>query len=439
MKIKRDLLTSLNIWKRASERQPLILKGARQVGKTFLVDTFSETFSNYFKFNFQKDRNLHPIFENSSNPKVLIEKLGIYVQKKIDIGKDLIFFDEIQDCPAALNSLKFFAEDFPEAYIIGAGSLLGIYLSRYSFPVGKVQFETLYPISFFEYLEAKQQLSLAEKLRDFQIEKEDSSKIEFINSFHEKLIEELREYFVIGGMPKVVSTFLKTANHMQAREIQLDLLTSYKADFSKYSGPVDALKILSVFENIPKQLAKDNRKFQFNLLKKGARYSEFSSAIDWLTTAGLAYKIPIVEHAEIPLKVHFVENNFKLYFLDVGLLGALSDLPLRAFMQEGSMFKTFKGAFTENFFLQEFRANRSEPLCSWTGKTSELDFLFQGKELLELWPIEIKSGESGKLKSLNIFFEKYSPPWKTRCNLAPLEINRQSNFRNIPLYLSSKC
>ncbi|OFZ51832.1 MAG: hypothetical protein A2381_00825 [Bdellovibrionales bacterium RIFOXYB1_FULL_37_110] len=436
MYFQRFKSKDLERWKNNENRLPMIIKGARQTGKTFLVNEFGKNFSNFFELNFQKDKLIHDFFISDNRPSKIVEKLEIYLKKKINMTEDLIFFDEIQDCPEALNSLKYFAEEYPQSCIIGAGSLLGLYLSQHTFPVGKVQFETLYPMSFAEYLQAKNESNLALALHNF-----DSSKIEdikLINSFHGYLLDLLKEFFIVGGMPKVVSTFLETKNVLSAREVQLALLTSYQADFAKFSGPLDALKIFSVFENIPKQLAKDNRKFQFNLLKKGSRYNEFSSCIDWLTAAGLVYKVPILNHVEIPLKTCQQENIFKLYLFDVGLLGALSELPLEAFMYEGSLFKTFKGAFSENFFLQEFRSNRSESFYSWLGKTSEIDFLFQDEIKMNFWPIEVKSGESGKLKSLNVFCEIYSLMWKTRCSARALEINEQAQFRNFPLYLAGK-
>src|SRR3989339_289146 len=363
MYFQRFKSKDLERWKNNENRLPMIIKGARQTGKTFLVNEFGKNFSNFFELNFQKDKLIHDFFISDNRPSKIVEKLEIYLKKK-------------------------------------------------------------------------NESNLALALHNF-----DSSKIEdikLINSFHGYLLDLLKEFFIVGGMPKVVSTFLETKNVLSAREVQLALLTSYQADFAKFSGPLDALKIFSVFENIPKQLAKDNRKFQFNLLKKGSRYNEFSSCIDWLTAAGLVYKVPILNHVEIPLKTCQQENIFKLYLFDVGLLGALSELPLEAFMYEGSLFKTFKGAFSENFFLQEFRSNRSESFYSWLGKTSEIDFLFQDEIKMNFWPIEVKSGESGKLKSLNVFCEIYSLMWKTRCSARALEINEQAQFRNFPLYLAGK-
>lgn len=441
MNINRHVLKNLEAWKALKSRMPLVLKGARQVGKTHLVREFSKQFPKYFEFNFQKNPNLKSFFELSNDPIKIIESLSIHAQSKININKDLIFFDEVQDCPEALNSLKFFCENYPNAFIVAAGSLLGIYLSSHSFPVGKVKFQNVFPLSFSEFLEAMGEVSLSEILfsSDFAntaTAEPNKDLINTINSFHLHLTECLKKYYLLGGMPKIVSSHLEKIDAEELREDQLNLLLAYRADFAKYSGPTNALKILSVFENIPKQLAKDNRKFQFKLLKDGARFAEFSSAIDWLVSAGLCHKVPILEHAEIPLKVAQNENFFKLYFFDVGLLGALSDLPLSVFSSRDPLFSTFKGAFAENFFLQDFVARRKESLFSWVGKMSEVDFLYTHE--MSLYPIEVKSGESGKLKSLNVFASKYSPPFRTRCSLKPLEFNTQTNFRNFPLYLASR-
>jgi len=415
-------------WKGKSSRLPLIIKGARQVGKTSLVNDFGTTFRSFHAFNFQKNPQLKEGFRENSDPQKILKFLEIISEASIDISNDLIFFDEVQECPEALNSLKFFAEEHPQAYIIAAGSLLGVYLSAHSFPVGKVQFEYLYPFSFSEFLQACGKKKLAA-----QLDRLDKSS----HHFHEELIGLLRIYFTIGGMPKAIATYVETNDVKKVRAIQEDLLTSYRADFAKYSGPISALKILTIFENIPKQLAKDNRKFQFNSLKKEARYSEFSSSVDWLVGAGLAYKIPILNHAEIPLKAYAEENKFKLYFFDIGLLAALTDLPTQAFFQESDLFKTFKGAFVENYVLQEFVCQRTEELYSWHNQTAEVDFLYSTNDM-QLMPIEVKSGESGKLKSLQVFFQKYKCQWKTRCSMHKLEIRQDSGLRTIPLYMASK-
>lgn len=420
---ERILYPQILKWKQKSKRQPLIVRGARQVGKTSLIVEFGKTFPQCHVFNFQKTARLREGFKNIQDSSRILQFLEVISEKKIDPRKDLIFFDEIQDCPEALNGLKFISEDHPDWYVIAAGSLLGIYLSSNSFPVGKVQFLNMYPLSFSEFLRAKGRPKLAEILSELKLEN---------NIFHEELEHELRLYLSIGGLPKVVAEYLESQSLREARQIQEDLLLTYRGDFAKYSGPADALKILKIFENIPAQLAKENHRFQFNLLATGARYSQFQSSVDWLISAGLCLKLPVIEHAEIPLKPWCKENMFKLYFFDVGLLGALSDLPMGAFMKEHDLFKTFKGAFIENFFYQEFRSQRKEELYCWTGRNSEVDFLFTD-ENMNLVPIEVKSGRSGKLKSLQVFSEKYDVKIKTRCSSQKIDLRPDEGFRNIPL------
>ncbi len=427
MIINRTIYKELLSWKNRAEKMPLILKGARQVGKTFLIKHFAKEFSHFHEFNFQKNADLKEIFTNSNDPKKIIEKLEISSSKKINLTTDLIFFDEIQDCPEALNSLKYFCEDFPKTHVIAAGSLLGVYLSNNSFPVGKIEFLELFPLSFFEFLNALEKPALAQTLLKVDAEN---------NVFHQQMNDELKKYFILGGMPKVVRTYIESDfDFTKAREIQDGLIQSYKSDFAKYSGPVDALKILAVFESIPKQLAKENKKFQLNILKTGARLSDFKTAIDWLVHAGLCYQVHILNHAEIPLKSQVEDNFFKIYFFDIGLLSALSDLPPSAFANDSALFKNFKGAFVENYFLQEFRSQRKEILYNWQSRSAEVDFLFQKN--MNLIPIEIKSGESGKLKSLSVFCQKYNCKISIRSSMRPLEIRSDQVLRNIPLYLAT--
>lgn len=424
MIFKRTVYNHLINWKNERSRLPLIIRGARQVGKTSLIMSFGEDFPDIHVFNFQKSPDLKNGFIKTNEPQKILQYLEVISSKKIDIEHDLIFFDEIQDCPQALNSLKFFAEELPSAYIIAAGSLLGIHLSEHPFPVGKVKFQHMFPLSFFEFLSAIGKPQLANILLEINSDN---------NNLHEEFIEHLRLYFALGGMPKVITTYLENYDLNKARELQEDLLISYRADFSKYSGPADAVKILSVFENIPKQLSKDNRKFRFNLLKQGARYPQFASSIDWLINAGICLKLPILNHIEIPLKPLIDDNTFKLYFFDIGLLGALSGLPIASFLRESNLFKTFKGAFVENYFFQEFKANRKEDLYCWQGKASEVDFLYLSNNS-ELVPIEVKAGESGKLKSLQAFASKYKCDWKTRCSMHKIEIRSDTKLRSIPLH-----
>ncbi len=417
-------------WKHKKSRKPLILKGARQVGKTFLIIQFGKKeFQKMHVFNFQKDPKIHSLFQETKDPKKIIRLLSDYSGSPINVKTDFIFFDEIQDCPEALTSLKFFSEDMPECYLIAAGSLLGLFLKESSFPVGKVEFIELYPLNYQEFLLAKGKQHLITYLENY--------KDGIPTAMHELLIEELKSYFIVGGVPEVVKTYLKTLDLKKTRQKQLEILTTYKADFSKYSGPTNAVHILSVFESIPAQLAKDNKKFSFKTLESGGRYSKYRLAIDWLVGAGLAFKIPIIDHIELPLKAFVKDAAFKLYFFDVGILGALSELPTNVFvLTDNEVFKTFKGAFAENFFLQEFVSNNDSSLYCWQGAQSEVEFVFYNEE--GLFPIEVKSGLSGKLKSLNIFAEKYKATVRIRANMQNFTEDSKTKFRNIPLYLAGR-
>lgn len=427
MFFNRYKLSELRHWKQKKSRLPLLIRGARQVGKTELVHEWARCdFAKLHEFNFQKNKSLAPLFRSIQSASQLIKSLEVFSESPIDLNKDLIFFDEIQDCPDALNSFKYIAEELPNSYFVGAGSLLGVYLSSSSFPVGKIEFLNLFPMDFYEFLQAIGRSQLAEILNSNDLNK--------INPFHEEYCRLLREFYVVGGLPAVVKVYKESQSFAETRKMQDLLLQTYRGDFSKYSGPTEAMRILRTFESIPKQLAKDNRKFQFNLIHPGARYSEFANSIQWLISAGLCYKIPILENIEIPLKIHAQENMFKVYFFDVGLLGALAELPISAFISNNDLFSTFKGAFSENVFLSEYLAHHQESIYSWQGKMAEIDFLLQADRTL--LPIEVKSGTSGKLKSLNQFSQKFNVPLKIRCSLLPFEDNAQAQFKNYPLYLS---
>jgi predicted AAA+ superfamily ATPase len=419
----------LQSWKNNKKRKPLIIRGARQVGKTFLVHEFGKKeFPHIHVFNFQKDRDIHSLFEENIEPKKIIKVLADYSNKKIDIERDLIFFDEIQDCPKALTSLKYFFEDMRGAFLIAAGSLLGIHLNETSFPVGKVEFLNLFPLNFIEFLYAREQNQLIEYLQ--------SKPIQIPELIHTKLNDELKDYLVVGGAPEVVTTYLETLDFIAVRKKQNELLHAYRGDFAKHSGQVNAMSINQIFESIPNQLAKDNKKFSFKLLETGSRFTKYRTAIEWLIGADLVYKVPIINHIETPLKSLTSENSFKLYFFDIGLLGALSELPTQAFVAKESWFKTFKGAFMENLFLQEFKSHRTESIYCWQGKLSEIEFVFQNES--GLFPIEVKSGTSGRLRSLNIFSEKYHATQRTRVSMLNFIQEKKSSFVNLPLYLSSR-
>ncbi len=434
--MERTAYKNLIEWKDSFHRKPLILKGARQTGKTYLLTEFGKReFKNSHYLNFQKNKDLGEIFDGHLSPARLLELIEFIIDTSIDIEKDVVFFDEIQDCPRALTSLKYFYEDMPNLALVCAGSLLGVVHSDSPFPVGKVSFLDLYPMSFEEFLLALGEIRSLKFLSDLKI----SDTIPLI--VHNHLIEVLKEYFIVGGLPEVVllyTLFRKNKNpgFDHVRKKQNELITSYMGDFSKYSGQVKSSEIVSVFEGIPAQLARKNKKFTPSQVVSGGRFSRLRSPIDWLLGAGLIIKVKITNSGELPFSAFTKENRFKLYLFDVGILGALGGLSPKAIYMQNNLFATYTGAFTENFVALEFRYKDSTPLYSWAGNTAEVEFL---KEIDgNVYPVEVKAGLSGKLKSLNVFSQKYNSPYRTRISGRNLEINKVSDMHSYPLYLAYK-
>ena len=432
--MKRSLYKKLIEWKVSENRKPLILKGARQTGKTYLLNEFGKNeFKNMHYLNFQKIKELHGIFENDLVSEKILELIEFVLNTSIDVKTDIVFLDEIQECPRALTSLKYFYEDMPELALVCAGSLLGVVHSDSAFPVGKVSFLNLYPMSLEEFLEALGEERSLKFISNMIL----TDKIPSI--VHNQIMDFLKEYMVVGGMPEIVSLYVRNRDNRneafnQIRRRQDELITAYMGDFSKYSGKVRANEIVSVFESVPSQLAKENKKFIPSKVISGGRFSKLSSAVDWLTGAGLIIKVKISNSGELPFSGFTKENRFKLYFFDIGLLGALGGVAPKAIIMQNDLFVTFKGAFCENFVAQEFIYSNSKPLFSWANNTSEIEFLREIDG--EVLPIEVKAGLSGKLKSLNVFSQKYNSPYRTRISGRNFEFNETSKMHNYPLYLS---
>jgi uncharacterized protein len=432
--IIRNITDQLVQWKGAPNRKPLVLRGARQTGKSYSLTALGE---QYFPvthiLNFQESPELCGLFEGSLSPTSIIEALEFYLDTNINPQTDLVIFDEIQDCPRALTSIKYFYEKMPELALCCAGSLLGVIHTEDPFPVGKVTFLDLYPLSFTEFLGAiGEHKALAYLKRVTQ-------STEIPELIHENLLGLLREYYVVGGLPDIVNGYRHAREHRreafeQARLRQRDLLDAYVRDFAKYADSVRSDRILSVFSAIPAQLAKENKKFIASKVVSGGRYSTLQSAIDWLEGAGLVIKVPIANSGELPFSAFTEENRFKLYFFDTGLLGALAQLSPGALYLENDLFSTFKGAFCENFVAQELMQATGKTLYSWISNTAEIEFMFEVDG--QVLPIEVKSGRSGKLKSLNVFAKKYLSPYRTRISARNFEINQNTAMHNYPLYLS---
>ena len=430
--MKRSLMTCLAAWKDTPARKPLIMKGIRQVGKTWLLQEFGRRhFHDTAYFNFEENRSLDDYFKGDINPKRIIDGLSILHGKKIIPGQTLIIFDEIQESNAALNSLKYFHETLPSQHIACAGSLLGIALSKPgSFPVGKVNFCTLRPFTFFEFLQAGGEEMMADYL-----EKVDSSETIPLPLFN-KCIELLKTYFIVGGMPEPLATWLNTKDIHLTEKTQKEIIQAYELDFSKHAPPTDIPKLHMIWNSIPSHLSRENRKFVYSVIKKGARAREYENAIVWLENAGLILKINRISKPGLPLVSYTDTQAFKIYFPDVGLLRVMSKLSSKAFVEGNRLFTEFKGALTENFVLQELISRREIYLpCYWTSRaTAEVEFIVQVDDTII--PVEVKSGISVKSKSLKVYREKYLPETAIRSSL--LNLKKENGLLNIPLFLSSR-
>jgi predicted AAA+ superfamily ATPase len=428
--MKRFAYNSLIEWKKSTRRKPLIMHGARQVGKTHLLKSFGKTeFDHCIYINFEEDPNFKNFFERNLNPKRILNELSLHLDRKIEPEGTLIIFDEIQECPNALTSLKYFNEDANEYTIVSASSLLGVKLEKNKgFPVGKVNFMDLFPLTFFEFLDAIDKSNLRQYLQGI------TSFEPIPEPIHQQLIENLKYYFFIGGMPEAVKTYAKNHDLKEVREIHKEILSAYLFDFAKHAPSSEVMKISMVWESIPSQLAKENKskKFVFSEINKNARAREFEIAIQWLTDAGLVLKSFNVSTPKLPLSGYADKNCFKLYLLDVGLLGAMSNLYPQIILEGDALFTEFKGSLTENYAAQTLHAHYKNNLYYWTSPGSaEVDFLVPIDR--QIYPLEVKSGISTKSKSLAVYQEKYNPPVATRTNM--LNLKWDGKIQNYPLYL----
>lgn len=429
--MKRDIYRDLENWKTSKRRKPLILNGARQVGKTWSLKHFGKaSYKNTAYLNFEKNEKLCQFFESTLDPKELIKILSIHTEVDIEPESTLVIFDEIQECPKALNSLKYFCEEANEYSIVAAGSLLGVKTANEKgFPVGKVNFLHMVPLTFFEFLSALGQ----DKTREFLENYETFDPLPA--PLHEKVLQYLKLYFYIGGMPEVVAEYAKQEKLSIVREIQLEILNAYEHDFSKHAPPNELMNITTVWKQVHRQLAKENKKFVFSAIRKSARGRDYEEAIEWLTNAGLIYKNYLVESPKFPLSAYADFSTFKLFLVDVGLLGAQSSLSPHAVIDGDLLFTEFKGALTENFAAQELIASRQKELHYWASQgIAEIDFLLEADH--GIYPLEIKSGESQKKKSLLVYGQKYSPAKLLRAS--PMNLKHDGNIYNYPLYLISR-
>ncbi len=426
--MERDIYKSLLNWKESGYRKPLILRGARQTGKTYILQEFGRReYRLYHYFNFEEDSRLASFFTGNLDTGRIIRELSLYHQKDIHKGEDLIIFDEIQECNEALNSLKYFNEHNNEFHIAAAGSLLGIRMSKpASFPVGKVDFLDIYPMTFFEYLDAVGQ-------SPYRIYLETLDKIEPLpEAFHNELISLLKKFYHVGGLPEAVSRYAADPDKGDYRIVQKAILDSYTLDFAKHAPPSDIPKLSLVWESLPAQLARENNKFLFSLIKSGARAREYENAITWLINAGLIHRSTLVTSPKIPLTAYRDISSFKIFSCDIGLLGAMANVPAASVESDRSILTEYQGAFVENYVAQHLTAMNNEELHYWKngGRAAELDFLIQhGSEIL---PVEVKAGKSIRSKSLIFYLSKYQPDLGIRFSLRNLKLN--NHILNIPLY-----
>lgn len=412
-------------WKNSPSRKPLILKGARQVGKTYILKEFGNlNYQNVAYFNFDHDSNLASLFENTKNPKRIIEQLVLVAGRKISPETSLIIFDEIQECPDALNSLKYFCEDAPEYHVVCAGSLLGIRLSKTSFPVGKVEFLNLYPMTFSEFLIADNCENLVEFMRGVT-EIENIPKI-----FETQLIEKLKTYYIVGGMPEVVKSWVDKKDIEKVNDIQQNILMAYESDFSKHIDNNEANKVSLIWNGIPSQLARENKKFVYQVIKPGARAREYEGALNWLNDANLIYKCFLVSKCGFPLRAYNDLSSYKIYMNDIGLLRRMSNLDSSIIIEGNKLFEEFKGSFTENYVANVLAYLYNNSLNYYTFDRNEIDFVIQRKN--KIIPIEVKSNKSTNNNSLTKFNSNNDNEISFRFSLSNLV--KDGKVINIPLY-----
>ncbi|MDP1608740.1 MAG: ATP-binding protein [Chlamydiales bacterium] len=429
--MKRDIYRSLDEWKQSARRKPLVVNGARQVGKTYALKHFGKTaYEKMAYLNFEKDEKLGGYFEGTLDPKQLIRILSIHTEVEIEPHRTLLILDEIQECPKALNSLKYFCEEASEYHVVAAGSLLGVKTAgEKGFPVGKVNFLHMYPLTFFEFLDALGQ----EKTRIFL--EEYSAYEPLPHPMHEKIIEILKLYFFIGGMPEAVAEYAKSEKIQVVREIQEEILSAYEKDFAKHAPAHEIMKITTVWKQVHRQLAKENKKFIFAAIRKSARGRDYEEAIQWLSDAGLIHKSHLVESPKFPLSAYADNDIFKIFLLDIGLLGAQSSLSPQTILDGDLLFTEFKGALTENYVAQELIATKHKPPYYWASEgIAEVDFLIE--EDRAIYPLEVKAGASQKKKSLLVYNQKYAPSKLVRATT--MNLKHDGDIYNYPLYMISR-
>lgn len=422
----RMAMENLLAWKQSRRRKPLIIEGARQVGKTWLMKEFGrQAYADTVYINFDSNARMAELFASDLDTKRLVLGLELYAGRKIDPENALLIFDEVQEVPRALAALKYFCEDAPQYHIVCAGSLLGIALHRgTSFPVGKVDFLKLYPLSFQEFLMAigKQQFSELLDQQDFSM----------ITSFRETYADALKQYYFVGGMPEAVESFAENQDFNEVRQIQKRILTAYEQDFSKHAPNEVVPRLRMLWNSIPAQLAKENKKFIYGLVREGARAKDYETALLWLSDCGLVHRVSRVNAPGIPLRAYEDMKAFKLFVLDVGLLGCMTGLHQRTLLDGNTLFVEFKGALTEQYVCQQLKTLADLELCYYTNDrgSCEVDFVVDtGGRVM---PLEVKAETNLRAKSLKTYREKFSPELAIRTSMA--DYRKEDGLVNLPLY-----
>ena len=422
----RTAIEELNRWKSKKNKKPLVIRGARQVGKTWLMKEFGKT--SYVKtayINFDNNQRIKELFSSDLDPARIVSGLELYTGEKIDPLNTLLVFDEVQEVPQALTSLKYFTEDAPQYHIICAGSLLGIALHRdTTFPVGKVEFLDMYPLSLKEFFTAMGKERFVELLQ--------KGDFDMATLFKSEYIDLLKKYYYVGGMPEAVSHFVDNGNFKEVKEIQQRILSAYEQDFSKHA-PIDVVpRIRMLWNSIPSQLTKENRKFIYGIIKEGARAKDYEVAMQWLTDCGLVHKVNRISSPSIPLKAYEDLKAFKLFLLDVGLLSCMVNLNPKVILDGNNLFKEFKGALTEQYVLQQLKTFKNLGVYYWTNDrgSSEIDFVIDnGTEVI---PLEVKAETNLKAKSLKMYYEKFNPKNAVRISMS--DYKKEEWLLNLPLY-----
>lgn len=430
--MQRDFIQNLIEWKDSKRRKPLILTGVRQCGKTYLLKEFgSEYFDNFCYINFESAGKYSAIFEYDYDVKRILREIELAENVKITAGKTLLIFDEIQECPKAITSLKYFCENLQELHLVCAGSLLGVAIKKenISFPVGKVNRMQLYPMSFKEYLQAVGEGKYIELFNDWNINRE------IPELYTVPLERHLKNYYIVGGMPEAVKEFAESGDYAEVAKIQDEILFDYSDDFSKHAPISEIEEIRMIWDSIPKQLAKENNKFVFSHVKEGKRAHELEAALQWLKNSGLVHLVELVQNAELPLSSNADSTYFKVYMADSGLLCRRLGLSYKNILEENTALSTFKGAITENYVLQELIVQNKVPYFWRSGNTAELDFLFE--EDGNVIPVEVKAATNTQAKSFKQFCKKYQNKTGFKLSLKNIAENdcEGTNVVSLPLYL----